>query len=149
MVQRAIDRGLASLGKSRQMDAGSMASFLADDKAGWSRLAGPADALSTEMGLHAGVFANGERLVAVNRPAAEDTAEITGNARIDEVFGDLPFARLTGRAGSADSLVQEIWRAFLIAMMLALIAEGLLCLPRSAAAERSPFQGMRPLEAAV
>jgi len=149
IVQRAIDRGQAALGKARQLDAGPTAAFLADEKGGWNRLAGPADALSTEMGRHAGVFANGDRLVAVNRPAVEDTAEIAGNARIDEVFGDLPFARLVGKAGNADSLVQEIWRAFLISMMLALIAEGLLCLPRSSAAERSPFEGMRPLEPAV
>jgi len=149
MVHRAIDRGLAALGTSRQMDAGPAAAFLAADQAGWTRLAGPADALSTELGRHAGVFANGDRQVAVNRPVAEDTAEIANDGRIDEVFGDLPFARLVGKAGNSDSLVQEIWRAFLISMMIALIAEGLLCLPRSAAAERAPFEGMRPLEAAV
>jgi hypothetical protein len=51
--------------------------------------------------------------------------------------------------GSTDSLVQEIWRAFLIAMVLALIAEGLLCLPRPAAAEASPLAGMRPMESAA
>jgi hypothetical protein len=40
--------------------------------------------------------------------------------------------------------VQEIWRAFLIAMVLALLGEGLLCLPR-AAADRPLVP--RPLEA--
>jgi hypothetical protein len=43
--------------------------------------------------------------------------------------------------------VQEIWRAFLIAMLLALVAEGLLSLPR-AAADRAA-KTARPLEAAA
>jgi transcriptional regulator with XRE-family HTH domain len=50
--------------------------------------------------------------------------------RIDSLFRGLSFNRITGTAGRTDSLVQEIWRAFLIAMLLALVGEGLLSLPR-------------------
>jgi hypothetical protein len=67
--------------------------------------------------------------VAVNRPAVEDTARMLASDRIDGLFQGLSFTRREGRAGGLDSLVQEIWRAFLISMALALIAEGLLCLP--------------------
>jgi hypothetical protein len=149
IVQRAIDRGAGMLGKSRQLDAGPAAEVLTAKGVDWTRLAGPADALSTEIGRHAGVFAADDRLVAVNRPAEEDAGRIAADDRIDGLFRDLSYTRLTGTAGSTDSLVQEIWRAFLIAMVLALIAEGLLCLPKSAGAERSPFEGLRPVEAAA
>jgi hypothetical protein len=44
--------------------------------------------------------------------------------------------------------VQEIWRAFLIAMLVALVVEGLLSLPRPAAADRAA-KVPRPLEAAA
>ncbi|MFM7107405.1 MAG: BatA domain-containing protein [Planctomycetaceae bacterium] len=131
LVQRAIDRGVAVLGRARQLDAGVPAEefFARSPGVAWSRLAGP-DAPSTEPGRHAGVFGAEDRLVAVNRPAAEDAARVLADDRIDGLFRGLSFTRISGTAGRADSLVQEIWRAFLIAMLVALIAEGILCLPR-------------------
>jgi len=44
--------------------------------------------------------------------------------------------------------VQEIWRAFLIAMLVALVGEGLLSLPRPASADRAA-KVPRPLETAA
>ena len=94
------------------------------------------------------MFACGDRLVAVNRPVAEDTAPPVADERIEALFRGLSFQRITGTAGDTDSIVQEIWRAFLIAMLLALVAEGLLSLPRPAAADRAA-KTSRPLEAAA
>jgi hypothetical protein len=148
LAQRSIDRGLAVLGGARQADAGPTAAEIAKACGDWMRLAGDAGSPSTEVGLHAGVFSCGDRLVAVNRPAAEDAALAVADDRIDGLFRGLSFQRITGTAGDTDSLVQEIWRAFLIAMLLALVAEGLLSLPRAAAADRAA-KTARPLEAAA
>jgi hypothetical protein len=141
LVQRAIGRGLEPLAGARQIAAGPEAAFL-DSSAGgparWQRLAGPAGPVSAEAGLHAGVYAEGDRLVAVNRPAAEDTAGILADERIDGLFRGLSYTRITGQAGRSDSVVQEIWRAFLIAMLLALVGEGFLSLPRRRMAARGP-----------
>jgi hypothetical protein len=148
LLQRAIDRGLEALSGARQLDAGPATAALAaaDSAAGWRRLAGSDEALSSEAGLHAGVYADGDRLLAVNRPAAEDAGRAMAAERIDGLFRGLSVARITGRAGASDSLVQEIWRAFLIAMLLALILEGLLSLPR----RRQPSPALAPsLEAAA
>ena len=148
LVQRAIDRGLGVLGRARQLDAGPAAVELASAGEPWVRRAGPTDATSTATGLHAGVFAAGERLYAVNRPAAEDAAAVVVDERIDGLFRGLGFSRITGQAGARDSIVQEIWRAFLIAMLLAIIGEGLLSLPRRQPAEPAPG-GFRSAEAAA
>jgi hypothetical protein len=148
LVQRAVDRGRAVLGRARQLDAGPEAAELAATGTSWSRLAGPDAAPSTEAGLHAGVFAAGERLFAVNRPAAEDVSAIVADDRIDALFRGLSFSRTTGRAGDGESIVQEIWRAFLIAMLLAIIGEGLLSLPRRREAEQAS-RGFPPVEAAA
>jgi hypothetical protein len=147
LVQRAIDRGLTVLARARQADAGPAAAELARACGSWTRQGGTASA-SAEAGFHAGVFACGDRLVAVNRPAGEDAALAVADDRIDGLFRGLSFQRITGTAGDTTSLVQEIWRAFLIAMLLALVAEGLLSLPRPAAADRAA-KGPRPLEAAA
>lgn len=131
LLQRAIDRGLEPLSGARQLAAGEATAALARaEPAGWQRLAGGGESLSSEAGLHAGIYAVAGRLVAVNRPAAEDAGRVAASERIDGLFRGLSVTRITGRAGGTDSLVQEIWRAFLIAMLLALVVEGLLSLPR-------------------
>ena len=118
------------LGTTRQVDAGGSLAGTAWSTGEWIRLAGDAEASAGEPGRHAGVFTRGEWLVAVNRPAAEDAARILPDERIDQLFGGLPFTRVAGRAGSEGSLVQEIWRLFLVSMLLALIGEAILCLPK-------------------
>jgi hypothetical protein len=151
LVQRSIDRGLAVLGAARQVDAPADMLVAAPQGPAWTRITGPADATAARPELTAGVFAAGDRLVAVNRPPAEDEAATLADARVDELFSGLTFARVAGRAGRGDSLVQEIWRAFLIAMVLALIGEGLLSLPARAAAlaARRPAGFPLPTEAAA
>jgi hypothetical protein len=148
LVQRAIDRGLASVGRVRQVDAGAATAERAAAGAAWKRLAGPPEAASTAAGLHAGVYASGDSLFAINRPAAEDAAPVVADERIDGLFRGLPVARISGRAGDTTSHVREIWRPFLIAMLVALAAEGLLSLPRPAAVERSQ-RGVGAVEAAA
>lgn len=149
IVQRAIDRGAATLGRARQLDAGAPAEefFARSPGVAWSRLAGT-DAPSTEPGRHAGVFTAEGRLVAVNRPAAEDAARVLPDDRVDGLFRGLTVQRMAGAAGRSDSLVQEIWRAFLLAMLLALIAEGALCLPKPRQA-RPLAAGFAAVEAAA
>ncbi len=146
IVQRAIDRGLQSLGNARQLDAGPAAVEV--NEVAWNRVAGGDAAPSTEAGWHAGVFSRGERLVAVNRPATEDTSPAVADERIDALFRGLSFARISGEAGDTDGIVQEIWRAFLITMLIALAVEGLLSLPRSHAHDPAGRR-TRPLEAAA
>ncbi len=149
VVQRAIDQGVAVLGTARQLDAGPAADVLGKAGVEWRRLVGPADMLATEAGKHAGVFETDERLVAINRPAAEDAGVIAADERIDGLFRDLTYTRIAGTAGRSDSLVQEIWRAFLIVMVLALVGEGLLCMPKPAGKSRPAMAGLRPAEAAA
>ena len=48
------------------------------------------------------------------------------------LFKGLDFARVDDKAGSIGSLIQEIWRLFLVAMMVAMVAEAALCLPKVA-----------------
>ena len=52
----------------------------------WQQLAGAADAISTEYAHHAGIYAAGEKLVAVNRSPAEDQAAILSDERTAELL---------------------------------------------------------------
>ena len=82
----------------------------------------------------AGVYRCGDRLLAVNRPGAEDVPDIIEAGQARRLFGDLPVQTLEERRPDAGQLQGEIWRLFLFAMLLFLIAEGLLILPARAPA---------------
>ena len=125
-VQRVLAAGAGALGRARQLVAGEAGG----QPAGWRQLAGPADAVSTEFAHHAGVYAAGDRLLAVNRAAAEDQAAVLGPDRVAELFRGLDFTRVDDQPGSTAGLIQEVWRPVLVAMLFALLAEAGLCLPR-------------------
>src|SRR5439155_9952338 len=126
-VHRALAAGAAVLGQTRQLVAGETS---LEQPATWKRVAGAADALSTEFAHHAGVYSAGDKLLAVNRSPSEDQAAGLADDRVAELFKGLDFARVDDRAGSLVGLIQEIWRPFLVAMIVSLLVEAGLCLPR-------------------
>ena len=131
MVQRAIAAGAFALGSTRQLTAGEPPR---DDPTVWNRVAGAEEALSTDFPFHRGVYEARDRLLAVNRAAGEASAPVLADRQVAELFRGLDFARVDDKAGSISSLIQEIWRLFLIAMMAAMVAEAALCLPKVARA---------------
>ncbi len=130
MIQRALAAGAASLGNTRQMIAGNVPT---DDTREWRRLAGDNQALSNEFSSHAGVYREQERLMAINRSEGEDIAAVVPPERVRSLFDGLAFDRVDDTVGSSASLVQEIWRLFLMLMLIALVLEAVLCLPRKMA----------------
>ena len=127
-VQRALAAGAAVLSKARQLNAGNADGETPET---WAIAEGD-QGLSTESLYHRGVYSSNDRLLAVNRPLAEDDARVLGDVRVMELFRGLNFVRVDDKAGSVSSLIQEIWRAFLMSMLIALVAEAALCLPKVA-----------------
>jgi hypothetical protein len=125
-VQRALAAGTAVLGNTRDLLAGRPPAGITE---AWVPLAG-GQALSTDYPYHQGVYAAGDRWLAVHRAEAEDQAPVLTDPRVAGLFQGLDFARVDDRAGSVKSLIQEIWRLFLAAMIVALMIEAGLCLPK-------------------
>ena len=90
------------------------------------------DDFSQENSPHdAGVFRLGERLVAVNRPLAEDDLQVATKDNLDAMLEGTDYRLLDQVGQSADpSLSTDMWRAFLLAVLFFLISEALLCLPK-------------------
>jgi hypothetical protein len=126
VLQRALAAGAAVLGKARQLDAGDASG---ESPANWRRLAQTDEGISTEFQYLRGAYSAGDRLLAVNRPVAEDNSRVMANTQVAALFQGLDFIRVDDEAGAVDSLVQEIWRGFLLAMLVALLLEAALCLP--------------------
>jgi hypothetical protein len=129
LVQRALGLGTSTLGDTRLAAAGDLA---LGDSTAWQRLAGGEEAIATPWIYHRGIYASDDKLFALNRPPAEDQAAVLADNRIDALFDGLEFRRVSETAGSRSGLVQEIWRLFLGAMLIALVGEAALCLPSAA-----------------
>ena len=132
MIQRALAAGCERLGQVRQQVAG----VVGEDSNDWKRVAGAEVALSNQYEYHSGVFNSAEKLLALNRAAAEDATRVLSADETEQLFEGLDLVQLDDQIGESDSLLQEIWRLFLVAMLVALVAEAVLCLPKIRPIER-------------
>lgn len=127
LLHRALAAAVAEAGSRSQQEAGRFDGSLDD----WTSAGGtPEDALLAERFHHAGVVTDGERFVALNRSAAEDRPEVLAEERLGSMLQDVDVSLVAGAAGEA-SLIEEVWRLFLIAMLVALFGEALLCIGES------------------
>jgi hypothetical protein len=140
MIQRLMQAGSARLQRSANIACGELGP--ADLAKKWDTVDSttPKDIRS-----QAGVYRSGDRLVAVNRPAAEDETETLDAARVRQLFNELPFQMLEERRSRNDALQGEIWRMLLFGMMAFLLVEGLLLLPpRASKVETGPQRRSTP-----
>jgi Aerotolerance regulator N-terminal len=139
LVQRIVAAGMARFDASTIVEVGAAA---AQPAAGETRTRlddyGTPDPANAA--FESGVYRIADRILAVNRPAAEDSPEILTREDLDRVLEGTGYTLLdqAGQAGDP-SLARDAWRAFLIAVLCFLIAEAILCLPpREAASTRPP-----------
>jgi len=137
MLQRMLEAGARRLQQVSSVACGELSQ--SDQTLPWVSVD------STEhkdIRTQAGVYRAGDRLLAVNRPIAEDDPDLLDPDEARKLFGDLPVQTLQERHLETGQLQGEIWRMFLFAMLLFLIAEGILILP---APQASPRVGSAPL----
>ncbi len=122
MLQRMLAAGGQRLGQVINAAVGEPVGIGADEV--WTPLAGQAQ--------QAGVFQVGGRLVGLNRPAAEDAAEILDEKNVRELFGSVAVRFFDEKAEATGKLSSEVWRWFLVAMLVFLVTEAALTLPSHA-----------------
>jgi hypothetical protein len=141
MLQRMLQTGARRVQQISSVACGELS--LADQRLPWLSVdsSGPKDILT-----QSGVYRAGDRLLAVNRPVAEDDPELLDADETRKLFGDLPVQTLQERHFETGQLQGEIWRFFLFAMLLFLIAEGILVLPARPSSAPSPPRKARRSE---
>ena len=127
ILQRALDQGCRALAVASQRDAGPDVLI---DRNEWELVA-PADdsPLLSQRGLHAGVYRDGAYWTAVNRSQIEDSAVAAPVETVDALFDGMSYRRIDVDVGDTSALASEMWRIFLIAMIVALLVEAVLSLP--------------------
>lgn len=136
MMQRLLQAGARRLSQEQLLVCGELSA--ADQARQWTPLHGRDTA---DIRFDAGVYRSGERVVAVNRPPAEDGAEILEAAAAQALFGSLPLQMLEQRGAVGEALQGEIWRLLLGGMLLFLLVEGFLILPEPSTKPRGQSTG--------
>ena len=127
MIQRAGEAGAMMLASTKQTIAGE---FAANETQEWEQLAGSTDGLSSTYSSTAGIYQGQGKLMAINRSEGEDASTIVPEERVEMLFANLDFDRVNQTADNDSSLIQEVWRLFLILVLVALIGEAFLCIPK-------------------
>jgi hypothetical protein len=137
LIQRSLEIGARRFGAGFTGVAGEASARPAGNEIP-SRLdtyATFAEGAPVNASLEAGVYRFGNRTVAVNRPAAEDSIDLLTRADVGQVLEGTGFSFFEDASTSKDPLFREAWRSFLFAMLIFLIGEAILCLqPRKPAA---------------
>lgn len=124
MLQRLIQTGARHLQQSSIIACGELSA--SDQNRKWDSVD---STKPKDIHVQAGVYRSGDRLLAVNRPASEDEPDVLDVDQAHKLFGDLPFQMMQDRRNPLGQLQGEIWRVFLVIMLLFLIGEGILILP--------------------
>ena len=132
MTHRALEEGANAVSRAQARGA-NFAALSGFQKVEYLSLGRDTDKLLAP-GLAAGAYASGagdedRRLIALNRTASEDDNRVLNPEALETLLAGVDYRQINDEVGSGSSLASEVWRAFLIAMALALIAEAALCLP--------------------
>lgn len=126
MLQRAIEIGASTQGAARIVETGSISAANLGLQTILSPI--PESTSSGELTYYAGCHQVEESWLALNRGTQEDRETTISEEAIAKLFAGLDYQTIQDEVGSTSALANEIWRLFLLAMALALIAEAMLCL---------------------
>ena len=137
-VQRVIAQGADRFDRSYLTPVGSESSMVTRLES-WSRVDTYEDAMPVKSLHKSGVYESGGQVLALNRPADEDSIEVLTRDELNLALNDTSYT-LFDQAGKADegSLSKDVWRAFIIAVLLFFLAEALLCLPKKSRFDAMP-----------
>ena len=125
-VQRLLEKGTDRLHSGYRAIAGSEKAKLRGDEIR-DRLDAFEDYEPALGSYRAGVYRLGERVIAVNRPAAENSPLRVNEEALDTLLEGTSYS-LFESTKDDKNLVSPVWWAFLIAVLFFLLAEAILCL---------------------
>lgn len=125
-VQRLLEKGTDRLHSGYRAIAGSEKAKLRGNEIR-DRLDAFEDYEPALGSYRAGVYRLGERVIAVNRPAAENSPLRVNEEALDTLLAGTSYS-LFESTKDDNNLVSPVWWAFLIAVLFFLLAEAILCL---------------------
>jgi hypothetical protein len=124
MMQRLLLLGSRRLQQALSINCGELSAI--DRGLTWESVD---SAEPKDIRVQAGIYRSGDRLLAVNRPRVEDEPDILEASEAQRLLAAVGVQMLQERRTATDNLQGEVWRLFLVAMLLCLIGESVLVLP--------------------
>jgi len=137
LVQRLVAAGADRFSASYLAELGSDTARL---QPGETRVRLDAPGSADTAPDEAGVYRLGDRLTAVNRPLAEDAAETVTREQLDACLENTGYTHFEQAGKTSGPASRDFWRPVLAAMLVFLLTEALLCLPRRSS-EPAPARG--------
>jgi hypothetical protein len=137
MVQRLVQEGARRLGHIVDADVGDTRFLRANN------LAASDNKGAVSVKAVAGIYQQDTKLVAANRPAREDEPDRLDETSVRDAMGTIPYRLFEEKGAGSAALQTEIWRWFLIAMLLFLTGEAIFSLPTAAQTKRWDVPGER------
>ena len=125
-VQRLLEKGTDRLHSGYRAIAGSEKAKLRGNEIR-DRLDAFEDYEPALGSYRAGVYRLGERVIAVNRPTAENSPLRVNEEALDTLLEGTSYSLFESKKDD-NNLVSPVWWAFLIAVLFFLLAEAILCL---------------------
>ncbi len=134
MLHRALEQGAVSLARNRQLLAGEVQGDMVADL----QQSKPLDVnpnvdgqlvAEDQRAFFAGAYQSAEKVIAVNRSSDEDSGQQIDQASLVNILGEDSFDVASLSTGSLSGVTNEIWKLFVVAMIVALLVEGWLSLP--------------------
>lgn len=126
ITQRLLQSGSRRLTQASLMQCGDLSAV--DQSLPWQSVEGG----GTNPQIETGIYRAGERLAALNRASGEDVAEPATREEIGHALAGIPLQWFEETGQGNDRLQGEVWRLFVMAMLVFLLVESFLVLPAKA-----------------
>lgn len=89
-------------------------------------------AIPWERDMQSGAYVLDEKMIAVNRSLAEDTLDPLPEDKLKDMLQGVSYQSIVDDSGKPNTLAREIWRIFIVGMILFLLVEAWLSMPNRA-----------------
>lgn len=140
-VQRALLSAADSQGAAKLFDAGATAAGVAANRgvlahrpSAWDSAPG----LAEMNPFRAGIYGNDQELIALNRPLAEEQPSPLADEALSKLFDGLDVHLVSESVTNDQSLASEIWKLFVVLVLVSLLAEAMLSMPERVSLAQVP-----------
>ncbi len=139
LMQRVLESGLSSIGDASCLVASEE---LQQDWTNWKRLdESTTPIIEDQRALCSAIYGRDSKLIAINRPSSEDDPQTLDPSALQQLLEKVDYRVIEDMADSSRPLASEIWRLFACCLVICLLVEAWMTMPR--ATEASQPRGSR------
>lgn len=138
LIQRLVQKGSQRFGSGFITTIGKLPADIAVDQAKRKRLDSATASNPLNAPFEAGIYQFGDRVLGLNLPAKESNTDTLTSQDLETALADTKYSLFEETGDSSNSFSKQLWQTLLVAMLVFLIVEAILCLaPKRKTSARS------------